>query len=519
MINQDLRRFAPYGLILTLAALVAAGVLFIIEQSFALSVQISLAVSVLGLALFVLLDPQKAKEALTGRQARYGSNALVLSLAFMGIVIVINYLVYTNSRQWDLSEDQTNTLAPESIQVLESLKSPVMAEAYYSPNYPIGSTQGLLDNYKRNSKGKFDYEIVDPVQNPVRANEANVTRDGTIVFKSEGRAEQVNYAGEQDITAALVRLANPGQRSVYFLTGHGEFDINGTDQQSAYSYVNQSLTAKNYTVASFDLLSSPNVPADALAVIVAGPRKPLAESEVAALQAYLDQGGALVYLSDPRPVTEFGDQADPMANFLVNSWGIQLDEDLVVDTNNAQQPLVAIGAQFNRHSITEKMATSAIFLPYARSLQNLDAPQGITRTSLALTSPQSQSWGETDYQSFNTQTVTPDQASDVIGPLTLAIAAVNDATTGRVVVVGNASFATDQNFPAYGNGDFLINAIDWAAEQENLISLTPKETTQRMLVIPDRVTSGLILFGSIFLLPGLIILMGISAWLERRRRG
>ena len=519
MMNLDLRRFAPYGLILTVIALVAAGVLFIIEQGFALSVQISLAVSVLGLALFALLDPQKAREALTGRQARYGSNAFVLTLGFLGIVIVINYLVYNNTKQWDLSEDKTNTLAPESLQVLESLKAPVMAEAYYSPNYPIGSTRDLLDNYKRNSQGKFDYEVVDPVQNPVRANEANVTRDGTIVFKSEGRAEQVSYPDEQDITAALVRLANPGKRAVYFLTGHGEFNIDGTEPQTAYAYVKKALSAKNYTVTSFDLLSNPQVPEDALAVIVAGPQKPLANSEVSALQAYLEQGGSLVYLSDPRPVTQFGEQADPMAAYLESYWGIKLDEDLVVDTNNAQQPLVAIGAQFNRHPITDKMVTSAVFLPYARSLQELQVAQDVSRTSLVMTSPQSQSWGETDYESFNTQNVTIDQATDVIGPLTLAIAAANNATSGRVVVVGNASFATDQNFPAYGNGDFLLNSIDWAAEQENLINLTAKQTTQRMLVVPDRITSGLIMFGSLFLLPGLVILLGVSVWVQRRNRG
>lgn len=516
MINQDLRRFAPYGIYLTLAALLAAAVSFIIDQQFGLPVQISLAVAVLGLALFVLLDPQRVRELLTGRQARYGSNALVLSLAFIGIVAVLNYLAFTNSRQWDLTEDKTNTLAPESVQVLASLQSPVMAEAYFSPNYPIGATRDLLENYKRGGNGKFDYEVVDPVQNPVRANEANVTRDGTIVLKMDGRMEPVSFASEQEISAAIVRLANPGQRAIYFLTGHNEFNIEGTEPQSSYGVARQALQAKNYTINTLNLLANPQIPEDALALIVAGPQKPLADSEVQAIQAYLERGGSLVYLSDPRPVTQFGDQPDPMAAYLGTAWGIQLDESMVVDLNNSQQPLVAIGAQFGNHPITEKMVTSAIFLPYARSLQNGTAPEGVTLTSLALTTEQS--WGETDYQSFNQQQVSPDQASDIMGPLNLAIAGVNNATTGRVVVIGNSGFASDQNFTAYGNGDFLLNSIDWAAEQENLINLTPKQTTQRMLVVSNRLTTGLILFGSIFFLPGLIILTGIGVWIQRRRR-
>lgn len=516
MFNQDLRRYAPYALYLSGLALVAAAVLYIIEQSFALPVQISLGIVVLGLAGFVLLDPQRAKEALTGRQARYGSNSLVLAIALIGILVVINYLVNNHNKQWDLTEDKTNTLAPESIQTLNSLASPVLAEAYYSSSYPIGNTKDLLENYKRNSDGKFDYEVIDPVQSPVRANEAKVTRDGTIVLKADGRQEQVSYASEQEITAAMIRLVNPGQRAVYFLTGHGEYNIEGTEQQS-YSSVKTSLSAKNYTVNTLDLLSNPQVPQDALAVIIPGPKKPLSEQEVQALATYLSSGGSVVYLSEPRPATSFGDAADPMANYLEQSWGIRLDEDMVIDLNNSQQPLVAVGTQFGKHTITDKLATSAVLFPVSRSLQVLTAPQGITLTALVSTTQNS--WGETDYASLNSSQVTPDQNKDVMGPLTLAIAGIDSATKGRVVVIGDSDFASTQNFTAYGNGDFLLNSIDWAAEQENLINLSAKESTTRTLVVPERLTMGLILFGAIFLLPGLILVTGITVWIQRRRRG
>ena len=518
MLNQDLRRFAPYGLYLAALALLSAGVAYVIEQSFSLPVQISLAVVVLGIAVWVLLDPQKAKEAFTGRQARYGSNALVLTLAFVGILIVINYLGYQNSRRWDLTEDKTNTLAPETIQALDSLQTPVTAEAYYSSSFPIGSTRDLLENYKLNGKGKFDYEVIDPVQNPVRANAAKITRDGTIVLRSEDRMEQVTYSSEQEITAAMIRLNNPGERAVYFLVGHGEYGLEaGSADQSSYSGIKQALSGKNYTVNTLNLLSDPQVPANALSVIAAGPKKPLSQQEVDALKAYLDQGGSLVYLSEPRPATDFGDQADPMAAYLEQAWGIRLQDDVVIDLNNAQQPLVAVASNFGQHPITNKMYTSAALLPIARGVQTLTAPEGITLTILASTTENA--WGETDYQSLADQKVTPDQGKDIMGPISLAAAGVNNTTKGRVVIIGDSDFASDQNFTAYGNSDLLLNSIDWASEQENLISLTPKKTTERLLVIPDRVTMGLILFGSIFFLPGIVIITGILVWIQRRQRG
>src|SRR5690554_75588 len=126
----NLRRYAPIGLYLAGLAALAAIVLFIIQQTFSLPVQISLGVIVLGLASFVLMDPQSARQALTGRQARYGSNAILMALAFIGIVVAINYLVNNNSQQWDLTEDKTNTLADETIATLESLPAPVKADAY-----------------------------------------------------------------------------------------------------------------------------------------------------------------------------------------------------------------------------------------------------------------------------------------------------------------------------------------------------------------------------------------------------
>jgi ABC-type uncharacterized transport system involved in gliding motility auxiliary subunit len=88
-----------------------------------------------------------------------------------------------------------------------------------------------------------------------------------------------------------------------------------------------------------------------------------------------------------------------------------------------------------------------------------------------------------------------------------------------VVVFGDADFATDANFAQFGNGDILINSIDWAAGQEELISLTPKDTVQRVLVPPKQYTMGLILFGFVFLLPGAVLVSGIVVWVQRRKRG
>lgn len=517
MFNRDLRPFAPIGLYLSgIAALVSLG-LYIVNRSFDLPLQISLGIIVLGLAMYVLLDPQRTREALSGRQAKYGSNSFLMTVAFIGILVVINYLVYNNSRQWDLTEDQANTLTPETLQVLSSLSGKVTAEAFYTARMPFDQTEKLLRNYEANSDGKFTYERIDPEQDPIRTQQANVTRDGTIVLVMDDRQEQVSYAGEEDLTSGLVRLSNPGNRVVYFLTGHGEFNLDGSSERN-YSQVVSSLKAKNYTVSPLNLIADQAIPEDALAIIVAGAQKPLTNEEIALLIAYQDTGGSLVYLAEPRAVTEFGDQPDLMENYLLETWGIALDNDIIIDVNqNNNQPLRVVSDRLSSHAITQKMYSFVLVLPSVRSVRIQEGRENIQLTELAQTTENA--WGETDIEALRNNQAAPDENVDLIGPIPFAVVGENQLTKARVVVIGDSEFAGAGYFDQLGNSDFILNSIDWAAQQDNLISLTPRTPIERFMLPPQPQTMGLVLLGSVFLLPGLVVFTGVYVWFQRRKKG
>jgi len=513
--NPRWHRFAPIGLYLSgLAVLVSAG-LYIIFQRFDLPLEISLGFIVIGLAVFILLDPERARVGLTGRQARYGSNALVLVLAVIGILVVVNYLVYKNPYRWDLTQDQSHTLAPETISILKTLKQPVMAEAFFTSRLPSDTAKNLLDSYKYNGTGKFDYQIIDPEANVAAATAANITQDGTVVLIMGTQKEQVTAVDEQDVTSALLRLLNPGERDVYFLVGHGEFDTTATGN-TAYSQIVTTLKNKNYTVNTLNLLSDPKIPANAKAIIIAGPKKPLSANEVSLLKAYLDKGGSVLFFSESPFVTSTSGVTDPMANYLATSWGIKLGDDLVIDPS-VNPPVVAVANSYGDHEITNKLNKVTTIFPTSRSIEVGTVPATVTQTPLVQTS--SAAWGETDFNSIQNNTVAADPATDNIGPVIVAMAATDSATKARFVVVGDADFASDQYFTQYANGDFAINSIDWAANQENLISLTPKQTTSRYMAPPEGYIMGLILLGSVFLLPALVIIAGVFTFIQRRRRG
>jgi ABC-type uncharacterized transport system involved in gliding motility auxiliary subunit len=517
LMNNTWRRFAPFGLYLAgLAALASAG-LYIVQRQWNLTLQISLGLIVIGLAVFAILDPDRVRTALTGRQARYGSNALVLSIAFIGILVVINFLVFQNPKRWDLTADKQFTLAPETITILQQMPEKVEAQAFFSPQTDPTTATKLLDQYKFNSKGKFDYKFIDPVSNPVAAQQAKITQDGTIVLSMGGHQELVTIVSEQEITGALVRLINPETSTVYFLTGHGEYSPDDTGNQS-YSQVKQTLVSKNYTVKTLNLLANSQIPSDAKAIIISGPRKPLSQAEVDLLDGYLKKGGSLIVMEDPTPVTDFGDSPDPLADYLKNTWGVVLGNDIVID-QTSNQPFAPYAAQYGVSPITTKMQRITSQFPTVRSVEPGPAVSGVTVVSLVTTAPQS--WAETDLKNLqdpNSQ-ITFDPKTDQQGPISLAATAENTTQKSRVVVFGDADFASDSYFTAYANTDLFVNSVDWAARKENLINLTPKQNTQRLMVPPQQITINLIFLGTVFVLPGLALLSGISVWIHRRRRG
>jgi ABC-type uncharacterized transport system involved in gliding motility auxiliary subunit len=519
--KQEWRAYAPYGLWLAGIAGLVALALFTIQRAWDWPLQLALALVVIGLAAFALLDPERVRELLTGRQARYGSNALILSVAFIGILVIVNVLVYQNSKRWDLTEDRQFTLTPETLNTLEALPEKVTARAFFSARVPTDQARNLLDQYAFNSEGKFSFQFIDPERDPLAAQSANITRDGTVVLALGDRQQPVTTLTEQELTGALVRLINPEQRSVYFLTGHGEYSPEETGDQS-YSSVKRVLESKNYVVKTLSLLTSSAIPEDASVIVVAGARKPVSANEVALLNAYLDQGGAVIVMAEPLPLTDFGDAADPLAESLAQNWGIQFGNDIVVDLSS-QQPFAPYAASYGKHAITDRMGRMAAQFPSARSVSAPAATQSISTVQIVLTSQQS--WGETDLQGLMQSSqnasdqVKFDEGVDLPGPLALAVVGENFTTQGRVVVFGDADFVVDGNIGAYGNSDLFVNSVDWAAGQEQLISLTPKTNTQRMMISPQQNSLGFIMYLMIIFIPQIIGLVGFAVWMIRRRRG
>lgn len=520
--KAEWRRFAPLGLYLAGLAALAALFIFIVQRQWNLAVQVCLGLVVIGLAGFALLDPSRVRRALTGRQARYGSNALIRTVAFIGIILMVNYLVYQwanqRSLRWDLSQDKKYSLAVETLNTLEKLSVPVTAQAFFTTDIPRDETERLLNLYSANSGGKFSFEFIDPVANSIAAEQSDISTNGSILLQMDDRRQVVFPPTEQGITGGLVRLLNPQEQVIYFLTGHGEHDPEGTGDAS-YAVVKRMLESKNYTVKQLSLLNAQSIPDDARLIVIAGPKQPLAETEVALLVKYLDTGGALVVLQDPLPQTGAGDQPDALLDYLQNTWGINLGNDIIVDPNSGQSPTFAIGVEYGDSPITESLRGYYTVLPIARSVTVEGAPSAYSKAVLVLTGEQA--WAETDLEGIQQQPpqVEFNKDQDMSGAVPLAASGENFQTEARLVVIGDSDFVANTNFTVYANSDLFANVIDWAARQEQIISLTPREQVRRLILPPQKTALNLVFLGTVIILPGLALAAGILAFIQRRKKG
>ncbi|MFQ6057701.1 MAG: GldG family protein [Anaerolineae bacterium] len=513
----QLKRFSfPIAYAGALAIVAALALLVARGRQLDLIVEGLLALGVILLGLFVWLQPDLIRQAITGRTARYGSNALIMSLAFLGILALLNFLSVRHHRRVDLTEAGRYSLSPQTIQILAGLQEPVRVTAFFTEIHPgRREAQDLLQEYAYRSN-KFSYEFIDPELKPALARQYQITRDGTLIFSSGERRQEVFSVGEQDFTSAILKVSQERQKAVYFLTGHGERDIDDFTQQG-YAQAKTALERDNYRVATLNLAITDTIPADLDVLVVADPRKPLLEEERKRLTGYLLKGGRALIMQDPA--------ADTGLNEVLEAWLVRFKDDVIIDPVRSLlgDPASPVVDRYRFSQITKDLPMT--FFPRARSVeQTEEVPQGVGMTLTPLIQSSSRSWGET---SLNNPQVRYDEGQDMKGPLSIGMIVESPASLGseeqktakstksRLVVLGDSDFASNAFIGALGNGDLFLNAVNWLAEEEELISIRPKPPEVRMVSLTGQ-RANLIFFLSVIIVPLAVLSVGAVMWWSRR---
>ena len=457
-----------------------------------------------------------ASQWLKARQTKYAAYATVYILIVIAAIVVTNVLASRFDKSYDATSNKRYSLSDQTAKIVKGLKQNATI-TYFNQSTRFRDGKDLLDEYA-NLSPKVKVEYVDPDKNPQAAREAGIRNFGTAVVQVGAKKEEAKSMTEEGITGAFIRDLKSSTRTVCFVSGSGEHQIDDSER-GGLSRFKDLLAKDNYESKTISLLQTADVPNDCTTLVVAGPTRNYEQPEVDAIRKYVEGGGRALLLLDPPLKAGRSEIADNDAlTGLIQNWGVTPKKDLILDLNPLGQmvglgPQVALVTSYESQPIVSEMKGTATGFPLSRSLEVKNAD----KTSVQkLFDSSSSSLATTNLSSASVNVNDPKNKK---GPLTIAAAGTyntgKENAQGRFVVVGSSSWLANGFINFNGNNDLALNTINWLSSDEDLISIRPKEREDRRITM-TRAQLSWVRATSQFLLPGIVVVAGIGVWWKRR---
>jgi ABC-type uncharacterized transport system involved in gliding motility auxiliary subunit len=455
-------------------------------------------------------------QLLKARQTKYAAYAAVYILVVIAAVAIANILVNRYNKSYDATANKRYSLSDQTAKIVKGVKQDTTI-TYFDQGARFLHAKDLLSEYAELSP-KVHVAYVDPDKKPQEAREAGIKNYGTAIVQIGDKKEEAKSMTEEGITGAFIRVLKNKTRTVCFVTGSGEHQIDDSDR-NGYSNFKELVAKDNYEAKSIDLLKKTQIPEDCTTFVVGGPTRDYQQPEVDAIKKYVEDGGRALFMLDPPLKIGRSDIADNDAlTSLLQSWGVTMDKNLILDLNPIGQlaglgPQVALVTSYDSQPIVNGMKGTATGFPLSRSME---IKNGDKTTVQKMFDSSSTSLATNNLSS---PAIDPNDPKNKKGPLTIAAAGTYNTgkqdSQGRFVVVGSSSWAANSFLKFNGNSDLALNTIDWLASDEDLISIRPKQEEDRRITM-TRAQLNLVRITSQFLLPLVVVFAGVSVWWRRR---
>jgi hypothetical protein len=535
--------FGGLGLIFVIFGAPSA---FLFTGIFATIAMIQVALGIAGIAYFCFYSVGDAIKAI-GRK-KDSILGVVGGLLILALLIGLNVVAQSQfgERQFDTTTNRVNSLAPESEALAKNLERPLRIMAFYENGHRNSEVlKNLVKKYNYFST-KIELEVLDPNENPgelqafeAQTNEvvlARLSEDGTIektlkVFT--GR----DVPTEEALTNGLKRVLMDAEKVIYFLQGNGQSPVDGAEDPRGLYLATSRLQAEGFVTRPLILAQTNEIPKDASIVVSWGAERSVSAREIQVLENYLQRGGSLViglnpFISPQSPPRFLNHGFEP----LLASFGLRSEAAVTIEILNVlgrpSPSTTVLGFNYSAHPIVQSLAENRITqfgltLPI-RSTEKVR--EGLRQTALVTTSDNS--WGETNLAAL----LQRDQGSaskntaqgDIAGPFPIAQivewkvekpAEGDWSADGKLVVFGNASFGTDSFFNAQYNRDLFLNTFSFMSGQDATtasLEIRPRTWTQSTLQM-DENQKVMVYYASLFVIPQLILILGLFVWISRRR--
>ena len=359
--------------------------------------------------------------------------------------------------------------------------------------------------------------------------------------KKTFRSEKIYDLSENAIANAILKTIQSEQKKVYFMTGHGERPYAGTGRDTL-STLATGMRDDNYRLEDLLLLRQKDVPQDANVVVIASPKKDLEEPEAQALDTFIRRGGRLLVFLEP-------ESPRGRLTALLERFGFEIPESIILDPQSVRFALAGgnevtpFAADYGVHAITNQMKGLATVFPTSRKVAGKSDPKrGIVAEELVRTGqgsftvtrlgmrdgklvfdPKEKKDGPVPIAAaaaISLDALSAGESKDKKeGESKPALAAKKDekkAKEARLVVFGDADVASDGFIGAQGNGNFVLNAVNWLGGEQELISILPKRRIGEPLFLGDG-ESMFVRLLTVWAIPLFIFLSGAAVYVRRRQ--
>jgi ABC-type uncharacterized transport system involved in gliding motility auxiliary subunit len=411
---------------------------------------------------------------------------------------------------WDWTHGNRNSLATETIALLERFEAPIRVVAYVEDSEALHKRiTTVIDRY-RSHKADISLRFVNPDLEPELAAAEQISRTGIMLLASGDQREQITDLAEGTIASALQRLLRREPVWLVISEGHGEPDA-FDDSPTGLSSWRKDLARSGVTLQPHDTRQGLPVPDNAPAMVIITPQQAWTPAEHEMLQAYLERGGNLLWLQGP---------GEPHGLDALTTWlGIEFLSGTLIDANlNIQRmlgitnPVMIPVTDYAEHPVTNHLKTQTLF-PLTTGLEVLPDSDW---NSVPLIRSMDKSWSENGDLEKDLSFSISD--GDILGPLNIGIALTRpfEDREQRIIVLGNHLFATN-NYLGYSDNQALLRGISsWLLEDQGLLKLTTRKAPDTQLNV-DQTQAGILATVLLFGLPALFAFTGILIWWRRRR--
>lgn len=525
---------------LALLSLILGLSLFYIEQQFSYLAGVCTAIGgVVFLILMTLIASPRFNESkstasvLLFNPKRWKRLAIVFCIIIGSLILIAgsNYLADSSKIRWDITRDKQHTLSENTIEFVSTLTTEVQLTAFYV-GMPPRYLQDLFKEYERASAGLITTEIIDPIEQIAYAAKFGNAINGKerkVIVQSGDNRKDVDFTqsslSEETLTNAIIR-ANRAPRTVYFLTGHGEYSSLNTEYEGLSKF-KQLLADNNIFGKSLMLGISQSIPDDCDVLIIAGPKNELTLNEETLIGDYLEKGGDALFLIEhtlvttpETPLNAQQLQKNPSLNSLLNHWGLDVQSDIVIDLTNHVGDDVGSPATKNyqpHKAITEGLDYTFYVRP--RSIRVLENRRpNLKYAVIASTESVENSWAETN----RTLDIRFDPNTDTAGPVPFSYVVLEEkakqnqknekSSDTRLIVFTDADFLTNVYIDQYSNAQMGLNLVNWLAELDYKTFVSSKEIKVERLDLTSKQKRQVVVI--LFLLPFIFVIIGLVLWLN-----